>query len=269
MTNETSSGYEMKDTLSWYASQKNFSIENQGMWECPKVENTICAQLSSNQMADILSLFPKNARERSILNKIIWGKSKWFDKSTLGTGIAFPTIYPSSAISTTAIIPGFTDYFLDDAKKLRANIELYQLDDGMQPRIRRTVHTEALAHEFAHTIIAPALYGKQKLRLPNGEIVDGHDFVMDLGRKAEAHIPISHYAEAYRDFTASEGLPFRIIDGDKKTAISEELAETISAIVLPFVLHNPQNLDRKESHLGNRREIVSGLEVFLNAQEVK
>jgi len=267
---KTNLGYDMKDTLRWYASQmKGLSIGNIGMRKCPRIANPPLGQLNSDYIRNVLSLFPRNARERSILDKISWEKPLWFAKATLGTGIPTPTGMSYDAISPTAIIPGYTDYYLDKAGKLRASIELYQLETWIPPVVRQVVHTEALAHEFAHTIIAPALYGKQKLKLQNGEVVDGEEFLMDLGMRAEKRIPISHYAEAYRDFTASKDLPFKVISGDKKTAISEELAETIAEIVLPFVLHNPQQIPVREDHLKNRRDIVRGLEDFLNARRTK
>ncbi len=265
MTDETNSGYEMKDTLRWYDSQiKGLSLGNLGVRRDYPIENPELAQLNPQYVKNVLSLFPRNARERSILDKISWAKPLWFAKASIGTGVPTPTGFCSDAISPTAIIPGYTRYYLDKDEKLRASIELYQLEDFIPPVVRQVVHTEALAHEFAHTIIAPALYGKQKLRLPNGRIVAGEEFLMDLGMKAEKRIPISHYAEAYRDMNG-----YVVRDGDKKTAISEELAETISAIVLPFALHNPQQIPHKDTHLGNRKEIVSGLEAFLNARRAR
>src|SRR3989338_4859728 len=294
MTKEKQSGYDMKDTLNWYARNSQelrdigpseLSFLGKMCWDTGekderkislmqrrfdygRVENPELAQLDKYDIENVLFLFPDNAVDRSILDKIIWKSPLWFSKASLEQGKPIPTTNYAEAISPTAIIPGFTDYYLDKSGKLRASIELYQLNKSIPDSVRRAVNVEALAHEFAHTIIAPSLYGKQKLRLPDGKLVEGEEFLMDIGMKAEKRIPISHYAEAYRDVTASDGLPFRIIDGDKKTAISEELAETIAEIVLPFALYNPQQITNKDSHLGNRREIVSGLEAFLNAQEI-
>ncbi len=279
MANETNSGYDMKDTLRWYAKniqgpifqkdakpKKNYPIENHEL-----------AQIHDLDILRTIGLFPENAIDRSILDKIIWEKPKWFAKASLETGIPIPTIYESDAISPTAIIPGKTNYYLDKDGKLRASIELYGFGGNIANwEIRRTVHTEALAHEFAHTIIAPALYGEQKLKLPSGEIVEGHDFVMDIGRKAEAHTPVSNYASAYRAKNipkevldnGSGIIPYRYIDGDLKTAVSEELVETIAQIVLPFALHNEKGLS-KEQNLANRLDVISGLEAFLNAEGIR
>lgn len=281
------SGYDMKDTLRWYASQiAGLSLGNIGMRKNWTIENPQLAQLEPEYVHNVISLFSRNARERSILDKISWQKPLWFAKATLGTGIPTPTGVSSDAISPTAIIPGYTAYRSSRKGNLRASIELYRMETWIPELIQGVIHTQALAHEFAHTILAPALYGEQKLKLPNGEIVDGHDFVMDLGRKAEAHIPISHYASAYRDFHpdcecydkeatksrvlcagGSRVMPFKYIDDGIKTAVSEELAETIAQMVLPFALHNDYGLS-KDKNLGNRPDVVSGLEAFLNAGKV-
>jgi hypothetical protein len=66
----------------------------------------------------------------------------------------------------------------------------------------------------------------------------------------------------------SQIMPYKYIDGDLKTAVSEELAETIAQMVLPFALHNDYGLTR-EKNLANRPDVVSGLENFLNARGTK
>jgi hypothetical protein len=270
MTNGKLKGYDMKDTLRWYTRNiSRLSIGNNRMRKNYPIENQGLAQLEPECIRNVISQFPRNARDRSIIDKISWQKPTWFAKETLETGVPTPTTDADNAISPTAIIPGYTGYYLNDAGRLRADIKLYQLEFWIDPVVRQAVQTEAVAHEYAHTVIAPSLYGNQNLELPDGTIVNGEDFLMNIGMKAEKRIPISNYAEVYRDFSASEGLPYKIMHGDKKTAISEELAETIAAIVLPFALHNPQNISIRNSHLANRREIVRGLEDFLNARKVR
>jgi len=265
MTNETNSGYDMNDTLSWYSQVVREPIlrrEIKPIKDFPILQ-TAYAQLHDFDVLRTLGLFPRNAVERSILDKISWQKPLWFSKASIETGVPTQTRDLKEAISNTAIIPGHTGYYLDKDGKLRASIDLYQLESWIAPLVRRAVNTEALAHEFAHTILAPALYREQKLRLPNGGVVDAHDFLMDLGAEAEQLTPVSHYAGAYR---AGDG-KYLVHEGDKTISISEEFAETIAQMVLPFALHNRKCLSR-EQNLASRSEIVAGLESFLNAQEI-
>ena len=271
MTN--ANGYEMKETIKWYANHaRNFNLDR--FTRDPSisliVEQGEKAQLTDREMKAVLTRFPRNARARSLLRRIVWENPLWFSKLSLERGEAIPTLNVFDAISHTAIVPSYTSYETDaNERALSADIHLYQIQAPMPREIRRAIHAEGLAHEIGHTLLASPLYDGMKLKLPDGRVVESEQFLEELGLKAENLIPVSNYALTVREGEFSgKPLPYKIKHGGKKYAMSEELAETIAQMAMPFPLHNPNRLSRAEN-LASRQEIVQGLELFLNAVRVK
>ena len=261
------SGLDMRETIEWY---KNERIELPKIPETDfpyPVENNNLVELSEQELGGLLSLFPKNARNRSILRKIIGQPSAWFHRDSTEEQPQ-PTTNKSEALSSTAIIPSYIDYTPGEELKVpTADIWLYQIPQNEVPEnVRKLILSEGFVHEIGHSIVQPALYiENHTLKLPDGEIINGLEAMLRFAKLAEQHPPISHYASTYRG-------PNNKFESDKpnynvKTAISEEMCETIAAHLLGFAYSG--NDSRGKNPFADRPEIKDFVRNFLNAELVK
>jgi hypothetical protein len=262
------SGLDMRDTLDWY---ENSGVELPPIPETAfsfPVENQDLIELSETEIGGLFALFPENARNRSILRKVVGQSPTWFHRdSTSEQPKATPN--EADAMSPTAIVPSYIDYTPWSKLKVpKADIWMYQISQNAASKeVRRIVLAEGFIHEIGHSIVQPALYlNDHNLKFPNGRIVNGLDAMLHFAELAEQHPPISHYASTYRGpnnkFESDNPEDYNI-----KTAISEEMCESIAAYLLGFA-YCGDNLRGKNPFV-DRPEIRDFVRDFLNAELIK
>jgi hypothetical protein len=268
MADEKLSGLDMGPTIEWY-KQAGVSISS-SLKNKPlpyNVESSQYIELTEQELAKLFYLLPKNARKRSILQKIIGQPVTYFSKESTSER-PMPTTSQHESLSPTAIIPSFTDYTpWNEQKRPAANIWLYQLPkDAVPEDVRKIILSEGFIHELGHTLVQPALYiNDYTLKMPDGKLVNGLESLLQFAELAEKHAPISHYASTYRgkdNRFESDNLNYNL-----KTAISEELCETIAAYYLGFAYCGDDA--RSRSPFADRPEIKEYVRNFLNAELVK
>ena len=212
---------DMKKTIEFYEYHR---------FEVPKIPE----QGASLDKFLSFAFFPDNAKERSILKKVTFAPSLWFHKDSTKEK-PMPTPNRGEAISKTAIIPSYISY--DEWAKTgipSAEIFMYEIPkDAANEKAIRIIQTEGLIHEIAHSLIQPAFFlGEDyvlRFRGKNRDI-NGKQLREEFQKMAEKYLPISHYSSFYRGADNKfEGNEARI-----KTAISEELAESVAACSLGF-----------------------------------
>ncbi len=260
------SGLDMKKTIKWYEDAK---IEMPSIPEVDlsfPLESEELIELSSQELGGLLSLFPESARNRSILRKIVGKPTHWFHQDSTKEKNELTTI-ESEAISSTAIIPSYIDYTLwKELGVPTADIYLYKIPSELASKdIRKIILSEGFVHEVGHSIVQPALYSMDySLKFPDGRIVDGFTSILQFAEMAENHPPISHYASNYRgDNNKFENKDPRTT----KTAISEEMCETIAAYLLGFAYCGDDF--RGKNPFADRAEIKDFIKDFLSAELVK
>ncbi len=274
MTEEN--GFDMKRTIDWYQSIVNQSeiklpsfpqTEDAGLESAISmddriipVENPELIELSAAEMSGLISLFPAQAIERSILRNIVGRPISWFHKDSTSDAVkTTEDIY--QAISMTAIVPSFIGYEIDPKTGFyTADIHIYKLPEFVSPEVRKMIIYEGSLHELAHSFIFPALYDEYDL-IFRGEKKSCFDVMMDFAKIAEPHAPISHYASGYRsdDGKFKKGkYPLMPID--------EEMAESVAAYMLNFVYCKEE--DRRLDPFKDRPEVKTFIEDFLKAEKV-
>jgi hypothetical protein len=267
----TASRFDIASALEWYESTSSILLyrlsRGHARGKLPyQVSGRRRLHLTIAQLNDLFHLFPEQARQRSVLRRIEGRQSTWFHRDSLN-GRPLPTTKLSEALSQTAIASGFTDYAeWNKTSDPQCDIHLYHIRRSVcSSTVQYIRQAEVFVHEFAHSIIAPVIYGgkkaKYKLRLPNGRIVNGFNY---LTRKfapvAESQLPISHYSSAYRD--ANGKFKSDVIF----TAINEEMAECITAYLLGFIFCDDK--DRDLIPFVNRGELLQIVHNFLYAERV-
>jgi hypothetical protein len=261
------SGLDMRETLDWY---KNSGVEMPPIpkmdFSCP-VENKELIELSEREMGALFTLFPENARRRSILRKVVGKSPTWFHRDSTSEQPK-PTTNEAEAMSSTAIVPSYIDYTpWGELKVPTADIWLYKIPQNAAPeKVRRLVLAEGFVHEIGHSIVQPTLYvSDHSLKFPDGKIVNGLEAMLRFAKLAEQHPPISHYASTYRG-------PNNKFESDNpnynaKTAISEEMCETIAAHFLGFAYCGDNS--RGKNPFSDRPEVRDFVRDFLNAELIK
>lgn len=261
------SGLDMRETLEWY---KSSGIEMPAISEMNfshPIENQELIELSEKELGGLLALFPENARKRSILRKVVGKPPTWFHKDSTNEQPK-PTIHESEAMSSTAIVPAYIDYTpWGELKVPTADIWLYKIPQNAAfKEVRRLVLAWGFVHEVGHSIVQPALYvGDHSLKFPDGNIVNGSEAMLHFAELAEQYPPISHYASTYRG-------PNNKFESDNpnynvKTAISEEMCETIAAYLLDFAYSGDNS--RGKHPFADRPEVRDFVKDFLNAELIK
>lgn len=254
------SGLDMGPTIAWYT--QNF---DQLLSRLPKPsekpspfgsQNMFYTNLSINRVNAIVELFPEAALARSRLKTgVITGEpTLYFAKDATPEKLT-TTNDVEDALSPTALIPGVTS--MDRWDWLSSDIRLPQIPRNINPAVREIIHVQALTHEFAHTFITQLWIPGYKLKLPDGALVNGFDFMVEFARATEEHPPISHYSSFYR----KDGEEFKT-----RPAIEEELAEVIAARLLGFAYSD--DTTRAFEPLQDRPEVVEIVDQFLNAREM-
>lgn len=259
------SGLDMAPTIAWYTANKDLlsskipgAIEGSMPFETSGSEHFA---LTTNEVAGVIDMFPPQAIARSRLHNegsIIGKPTLYFAKGATPENIT-TTPHEQDALSPTAVIPSY----IDNARWRQSGVPssdiwLFQLPDTIDPSVRRIIHAEGAAHEFAHSFATQALYSDNyQLRLPSGEIVDGLEYLLTFAQIAEKYPPISHYSSFYRKV----GEEF-----ENKAAIEEELVETIAAHLLGFVFCHDEK--RRLDPLSDRADVKEIVENFLRAEVV-
>lgn len=222
--------------------------------------------LSERELGGLLSLFPDNARKRSILRVVVGQPAAWFHQDSTSEQPKITT-NPAEALSETAIVPSYIDYTpWNELRVPTADIWLFKIPQtAVSPKVKKLVLAEGFVHEIGHSIVQPALYVRDHtLKFPDGKIVNGLEAMLHFAELAEQHSPISHYASTYRG-------PNNKFESDKpnynvKTAISEEMCETIAAHLLGFAYCG--NDSRGKNPFADRPEVRDFVRGFLNAELV-
>ena len=261
------SGLDMRETLDWY---KSSGVEMPSIPEMDfshPVENQQLIELSEREMGGLFALFPENARKRSILRKVVGQPPTWFHRDSTSEQPR-PTTIKSDAMSPTAIVPSYIDYTpWSELKVPTADIWLYQIPQNAAPKkVRRLVLAEGFVHEIGHSIVQPALYmSDHSLKFPDGKIVNGLEAMLHFAELAEQHPPISHYASTYRG--SNNKFENDNPNYSAKTAISEEVCETIAAYLLGFAYCGDNS--RGKNPFSDRPEVRDFVRDFLNAELTK
>ncbi len=266
-------GLDMEGALCWYHKYESELFS--GLPPISKIPsyyphyplvNHANIQLLKAEMAALIALFPVNAVKRTVLKRIVGNPPTWFRRdSTPEKPVS--TARREEAISPTAIVPSSTDFTPWEKTQPSADIWLFRIGSmEYSSRITRIILSQGLVHEFGHTIIAPAAYIKgYTLKLPDGRIVDGRDFLREFAKMAEQHPPISHYVSTFR------GRDNKFQSDNPKyqpmLAINEELAETIAAYLLGFAFCGDERRNRQP--LADRPEIRDWVKNFLEAERYK
>jgi hypothetical protein len=258
------SGLDMKETLEWYRQSKPEIPPIQETTFPYPIEKKKLIELSDKELGGLLSLFPENARRRSILRKVVGQPITWFHRDSTGKK-QIPTTNPADALSPTAIIPSYANTEPWTRQVPAADVWLYQIPQNAVPEedIRRLVLAQGFIHEVGHTIIYPSLYIKDNtLKFPDGKIINGLEAVLHFAELAEQHPPISQYASTFR----GDNNKFESSDPeyDVKVAINEELAETIAAHLCGFAYCSDDV--RGKNPFADRPEIKAFVRNFLNAE---
>ncbi|MBN2459609.1 hypothetical protein JXB28_04965 [Candidatus Woesearchaeota archaeon] len=265
MADTNISGLDMGPTIEWYKNSGlsiSYSTKNKPLPY--NVENSQHIGLAEEDLAKLFYLFPKNARKRSILEKIVGQPEAWFHKdSTQENPIPIPN--RDEALSPTAIIPSYVDFLKWKQTGVpSANIVLYKLPKDLVPKdIGKIILSEGFIHELGHTIVQPAFYvDDYTLKMPDGKLVNGLDAMLQFAQLAEQHPPISHYASTHR----GKCNKFESDDPEykPKTGISEELCESIAAYYLGFAYCGDDK--RSRNPFADRPEIREYVHNFLNAK---
>ncbi len=262
------SGLDMGETLEWYRTSgiKLPANPSDANLDYP-VENKDLIELSGRELESLFSLFPKNARNRSILRKVVGQKTTWFHRDSTNEQ-PISTTNQKEALSPTAIIPSYIDYTpWRESKIPTADIWLYKIPQNIVPEnVRRIILSEGFIHEVGHSIVQPAFYTDDyTLKFPDGKLVNGQDVILHFAELAEKHPPISHYASTYRG--ANNKFESDKPDYNVKTAISEEMCETIAADLLGFAYCGDDS--RGRNPFADRPEVRDFIIEFLNAELIK
>lgn len=277
------SGLDMAPTLRWY--EENYHIlfhkipdpehlpANYRTFTFFPLRGVKYLQPSKYDLLAWWWIFPHQAQERSVLRQIVGKPAAWFHRDSLVSEVGpIKTGNPKEILSPTAIIPSYCDYSRWQKTGVpTCDIHLYDIHFLSCPNtVRHVIYAEGFIHEVAHSIIAPALYndGDYLLRLPDGETlngtVKGNDWLKNVfGAAAEKHTPISHYVGAYRNRDNT----FKIDSGGNiATAVSEEMAECIAALLLNFVFCHEKR--RRLDPFRDRPEVCQMVRDFLHARHI-
>lgn len=259
------SGLDMAPTIAWYTANRDLLTSKIPMaveTHMPfKASGSERFALTPDEVSGIILRFPSQAIGRSRLNNegsIVGKPTLYFSKGATPDNI-ITTSDESDALSPTAIIPSYIDNTRwRQTGTPSSDIWLFQLPETVDPVVRRIIHAEGLAHEFAHSFATQALYTENyRLKLPSGETVDGFEYLLTFAQTAEKYSPMSHYSSFYR----KDGEEFK-----NNVAIEEELVETIAAHLLGFVFCADEK--RRLDPLVDRPDIKDMIESFLGAEVV-
>ena len=258
-------GLDMRPTTEWYQANLSriLSLLPEAQVTEPRfpVNGMEYIHLTHGRIAALIGLFPENAIQRSRLNAgaIIGRPSLYFRRDTT-IGNIETTSRASEAISETAIIPAYTDNTRwNETGQLSSDVVLYEVPREIDRSVAEIIHAQGLIHEVAHTIFSQVLYKRDyALKMPNGEIVSGEDFMLRFAGEAEKYSPFSHYSGSFR----KNGQEFA-----SPRAIDEEFSEAVVGYLLGFV-YSDQNQKRRGFDPFADMPVVKGLvKDFLQAQE--
>jgi hypothetical protein len=263
MTNKYRSGLDMTDTINWYESSGvKLPDLSAGKDLSSLVSNVGEISLTTDEISGLYNLFSEKARARAMRFRIEGKPVTWFHKDSTSKN-QIPTENLEEAISEKHIIPSYVSYPKNpDTGEFEGVIELYKLPDFISPEVKRLIHAEGLVHEIGHTIITPVLFFENyKLKMSNGDIVNGLDSLIDFANMAEKYSPISHYSSLFRkDFSDSD------MDNVKR-GINEEMAESLAAHLLGFTYTSDS--ERRLNPFLGRAEVKEYVKKFLEAEKAE
>ncbi len=257
---------DMGQTIHWYLTVSDKILD--GLAETDRsgfvipLENPRHLSIDKSQIRYLIGLFPPSAIARSGLRSIKGEPTIYFDKAST-PGEPKPTENVSEALSPTAFAPSYTDYQKDPRSSgIESVIHLFEIPAEVDPKVRRIIHAQGFVHEYAHSIITPALYGKDyRLKLTSGEVVEAEELLQRFAGEQEKHTPFSHYSSGYR----SSGQKFEDT-ARPKISVNEELAEAIAAELLGFVYCREEA--RRFNQFYDRPDVRQTVRDFLSAEKV-
>lgn len=212
-------------------------------------------ELSYTEISGLISLFPQNAKERSLVKNIICDKTYWIDKTTKGKNLE-KTDNQIKAISRTSIIPSDLEF---DYEKDCENIYLYQIPDGVyrDKNIRKIISAHALIYEFSQSIINYCYRDKKnKLLFQEVGVIKGLDAINNFAKLSEKYSPISNYSSNFWKNGALKSM----------SAMNVEFSEAITAYILGIGYIN-ENVKKQDAYLG-KEEIKEYVKSFLKAKKI-
>ncbi len=261
------SGLDMRKTLEWYNTSGNRLVRSNDKHLPYPVENQGLIELSGSELGGLFYMFPERARKRSILRKVVGQPASWFHRDSTSEQ-PVSTTSRADALSPTAIIPSYIDYTpWGELKVPTADVWLYEIPHDAAPEdVRKIVLSEGFIHEIGHSIVQPALYvDDHTLRFPDGRLINGLEAMLRFAELAEQYPPISHYASTYRG--RNNKFESDKPDYNVRTAISEEMCETVAAHLLGFAYCGEDS--RGRDPFSDRPEVRSFITDFLNAELVR
>ncbi len=178
----------------------------------------VFVQLGEAAMAGLWRLFPKTARDRSLLAHVSWSATHWFKRDST----ACPPQLTVDLVEARAVDACCVAAFYEGSD---AEIILFHLSKERCPAfLLPIVHSYAFVRAVARSIIASD-WETECVDLPDGESMEGRRLLADLAMIAQAHSPISFYAAACRE---------QATFGFDVGASDEELAENVTARLLGF-----------------------------------
>lgn len=259
----TESGFDMKRTIDWYTKHQDTLLaslphdtDKKFLFPC---ENTEFLQLKPPFLSALVNCFPPNIRKLFKINKVIGCPKTWFHLDATGENPVLTTNI-EEILSPTAIVPASYDTIEEGS--LEGSIKLYEIDESAcSAEITKIILAEAFVHELAHNLFDNIFSKEIKLKLIGGRIVSGMDFLLEFAGLVEKLAPITHYSSSYRD---ANNKFVKDLQNSHKTAISEEFAESITALLLGFAFCNDD--DRGLNPFADRLEIRDTLRNLLTAE---
>ena len=253
-------GFDMASTIDWYTQNSEALLTRlpQAVITEPYFaigEGQGYVSLTTGEIAALVNLFPANALKRSRLKlgTIVGGPTRYFKKGSTAEN-PLDTENIEEAIGATYIIPSFTKNVSEDWS---STVALYQIPDYVSPSVRKLIHAQGLIHEVAHTLLTPLYRRADFLRLPDGIVVNGREYILEFAHAVSAHSPFSHYSSAGKDKDPNLS---------NKRAIEEEFAEAVTGYLLGFV--HTQEQRRQLDPFVDRPEVRQLIGAFLNAEVV-
>lgn len=256
------SGLDMAPTIAWYTANVDaLSAKLPDAVESPVPFPTTDLQfmaISSGEISALINMFPAQAIARSRLHNagsINGMPSRYFSKESTSQN-QIPTYDAAEALTPTAIIPSYINNARWIPGSPTGDIELYKIPDNVDSKVQRIIHAQGFVHEFAHSLTTQIFYSKShKLRFPNGEVMEGEDFLIAFAKAAERHPPMSHYSGFFR----KDGEEFK-----NELAIEEDFVESVTAYLLGFTFSADEG--RRMNPLQDRPEIRKMIDDFLHAE---
>lgn len=261
--------FDLKQALEWYqAAYDLIAGPFASTTHCPyPIEHD--PPLKSQELAALISLVPSQARERSILTRIIGADPLWHHRDSRFDAIQI-TGDAREAVSPTAFIPSVVRYDgwrgNDGGKHPQCTIWLHRFPKDMLEKNGVWIAScwAFLRSYFVSICIEAGYTEPYVLRYQDGTTATGAKIVHQFQKLAERHLPVSYYEAALR---WREGRFMQDSRGSTADAVCEALAESATAMLMKFVVCAGE--PRRRRPMSDRPEVEIWLRRFLLATRVR